>query len=546
MSKNATQLFLEEAVECLEKAHGNYTDAANSLGLARTTFRDRIATASRKNKKLAERIKLVTDKKNLATKVDDETEVDTGKRHAHLSALQHNKINRYVITGAQNATPVFPAFWKALLQYCEFNEAELIVIPYRYKNPTSVWTLENETQNWWAQETLPYLLNQRIELNKNLILLADIKTQPTAVRPLSGFDTITGGASAILAHPKLELITVPTPQHKLPKILTTTGACTQPNYTDTKTGKKGNFHHTFGACVVETSDDVFHIRQLNAVRNGSFMDLQYEYDADGVYNVDGIEALVMGDSHQEFIDPDVVHATFGKHGLINTLKPKYVVWHDVHDFYARNHHHKDKVFVNYAKHHAGTHNVELALDDTFRFVDEHAHDGINVFVPSNHPDALNKWVQATDPREDPENAVFWAKTFVACCEGARMTNTGVSTIDPFVYWAKQKMATADKAIFLRRDESFVVHGIELGYHGDMGPNGSRGSIGGFTKIGIKTIIGHSHSPGIRDGVYQVGLNSRYGLEYATGPSSWLQTDCIVYNNGKRTLINFINGQWRAK
>lgn len=544
MSKISQQELLA-AVVALEKHSGNKTDAGNSIGLARTTFRERLVAAGLSSKKLADRIELAVSLTNIKSAPEEEADIDTGKRHAALKALNNKQVNRYVITGAQNATPVFKPFWDALRNYCAANKAELIVIPYRYKNPTSMWTQENETENWWADETLPYLLNQRIELNHNLVLLADIKTQPTAVRPLSGFDTITGGASAILAHPKLELITVPTPQHKLPKILTTTGACTKPNYTDTKTGKKGSFHHTFGACVVEVAGDEFHIRQINAVKNGSFMDLQHEYSHDGVRSVDCIEALVMGDTHQEFADPAVMHATFGKHGLIDTLKPKYVVWHDLHDFYSRNHHHKDMVFVNYAKHHAGTHNVERALDTTFQFVDMHAHAGINVFVPSNHPDALNKWVQSTDPREDPENAVFWAETFVECCKGARMTDTGVRTIDPFVYWAKKKMTTADRTIFLQRDESFVVKGIELGYHGDRGPNGSRGSIGGFTKIGIKTIIGHSHSPGIRDGVYQVGLNSRYELEYNSGPSSWLQTDCIVYKNGKRTLINFINGKWRA-
>jgi hypothetical protein len=223
-----------------------------------------------------------------------------------------------------------------------------------------------------------------------------------------------------------------------------------------------------------------------------------------------------------------------------------VVWHDLHDFYSRNHHHRQAVFTNFAKHHSGAHNVEKALDATFAFVDQHAHSGVNVFIPSNHPDALNKWVQETDPRDDPENAIFWAETFVVCCKGAKMTSTGVKTLDPFTHWAKKKLATASRSIFLKRDESFVVMGIELGYHGDRGPNGSRGSIGGFTRIGVKTVIGHSHSPGIRDGVYQVGLNSHYGLEYRSGPSSWLQTDCLVYANGKRTLINFIGGNWRVK
>ena len=29
------------------------------------------------------------------------------------------------------------------------------------------------------------------------------------------------------------------------------------------------------------------------------------------------------------------------------------------------------------------------------------------------------------------------------------------------------------------------------------------------------------------------------------PSSWLHTDALIYRNGKRTLLNIIEGNWRA-
>jgi hypothetical protein len=91
----------------------------------------------------------------------------------------------------------------------------------------------------------------------------------------------------------------------------------------------------------------------------------------------------------------------------------------------------------------------------------------------------------------------------------------------------------------------TIEGIEIGYHGDRGPNGARGSRNAFSKIGVKTVIGHSHSPGIRDGAYQTGTSSRLKLEYNSGPS-WLHTHCVIYPNGKRSLINIIDGKWRAK
>ncbi len=92
----------------------------------------------------------------------------------------------------------------------------------------------------------------------------------------------------------------------------------------------------------------------------------------------------------------------------------------------------------------------------------------------------------------------------------------------------------------------MVAGVELGMHGDRGPNGSRGSIKNLRRIGVKSIIGHSHTPGIEEGCYQVGTSTVLNLEYANGPSSWLNTHCLLYPNGKRTLVNIIDGKWRLE
>lgn len=451
----------------------------------------------------------------------------------------------YLITAAQNATPVHAPFWAALKLYAKKRKATLLVIPYRYKNPTSRWGQAAQDDDWWAPELAAHLIDIRTVLNPNLILLADIKTQPTASSPLTGFETITGERSAIVGHPKLELTTVPTPQSKMAKILTTTGACTKQNYIPSKAGKKGEFHHTFGAAVVEIDGKAFHLRQINAVKDGSFIDLDTEYRPSGETRSVRAAGLVMGDTHVDFADPGVTKATFGKAGMVETLKPKSLVFHDLVDAYARNHHHRGEVFVNLVKHRTGRDNVEAEIRRALAFVDQHSPAGTtNVFVPSNHPDAIMRWVKETDPRSDPENAVFWARTFEVLANAAKWTDTGARTIDPFTYWAKQWLRCADRTVFLSRDRSHTIEGIEVGLHGDAGPNGARGSRLGFTKIGVKSIIGHSHSPGIKDGVYQVGTSSRHGLEYQRGPSSWLHTHCVIYGNSKRSLLTSVGGKWR--
>ena len=92
---------------------------------------------------------------------------------------------------------------------------------------------------------------------------------------------------------------------------------------------------------------------------------------------------------------------------------------------------------------------------------------------------------------------------------------------------------------------YDIKGIKVDMHGHLGPNGSRGgTVRTFAKLGVKTITGHSHGPGIMDGAYRVGTSSVYDPEYVAGPSSWLQTHGVIYANGKRSLLNIINGEYK--
>jgi hypothetical protein len=124
-----------------------------------------------------------------------------------------------------------------------------------------------------------------------------------------------------------------------------------------------------------------------------------------------------------------------------------------------------------------------------------------------------------------------------------LDGSGTTYPEPFAYWGRKHLR-ADQFRFLERDESYVVAGIELGMHGDKGPNGSRGSARNLARIGVKSVIGHTHSPQIFEGCYQVGTSTKLKLEYTSGPSSWLNTHCVVYASGKRSLINVIKGEWR--
>lgn len=462
----------------------------------------------------------------------------------------------YVISAAQNSTPIHANFVAAMKNYCDIRDAELLIIPYRYKNPTSIWSDNNEDAEWWDSSLTDHLISSELNLCKRIRLMGHISIQPTAGEPLVGYDGQTGLDSAIFGHPKIQLKTVPTPSQSLPKILSTTGACTMPNYTNSKAGHKGAFHHSLAAIVLEIDDeneDIFHLRHIHGDDvTGAFYDLDKYYTTNECTDVDRISALVTGDTHAEFIDDEVLNGTYlNTDSIMQTLNPEVLVFHDLIDFYSRNHHHRGNDIITIGKHRYGRNNVEEGLQCGADFVDTVSRPNtLNVIVKSNHDEAFDKWLREAEPKYDPENAQFYHYMKYNQYKSIKMTDTGFDSFDPFEFWCnnpenKRGLKNLDNTVFLSRSRSFEVNNIELGLHGDIGTGGSRGSIKQFSKIGPKCIIGHSHSPGIYEGAYQVGVSAKLNLEYVKGqPSSWLHTHCLVYPDGKRTLINVINGKWR--
>lgn len=453
---------------------------------------------------------------------------------------------RYLITAAQNATPVDSAFWDALKVAADHLGAELVVIPLRYKNPTSVWSAKQDTEEWWAPEVTPYLYNARKKLGPNLVLVGDVKTQPTASSPLTGFESLTGAESCILGHTKMQFRSVPAPTGRFPKILSTTGACTKRNFTDSKAGKLGAFHHCLGAVIVEVQGKKFHLRQINADRSdGSFIDLDKHYSPKGVKKAPPALGLVMGDTHARFTCPKVDAATFGPGGIVETLNPGTLVFHDLFDGYSVNHHHRGDPFIAQAKSQARLGDARAEVVHAVDFVTERAKGRKAVIVASNHDNFLARWIKDTDWRSS-SNREFYLETALVILKSAHMGPGGAVYADPLAHWVEQLKGKAAIRC-LGAGESFKLADIECGLHGHQGPNGARGTLKNLSRLGARVISGHTHTPGIEEGHYQCGTSTPLRLEYSMGgPSSWLNAHTAVYASGKRSLIIIVDGDWRIR
>lgn len=452
---------------------------------------------------------------------------------------------RYLITAAQNATPVHAAWWRVLQTMRKKLGAELLVIPMRYKNPTSQWSGSQQNAEHWATEVRPFLWNVRHALNANLTVLADLKIQPTMSSPLSGIEAVSLESSGIVGHTKLQLKSVPTAGGRMAKLLTTTGASTVANYTDSRAGRVGEFHHSLSAILVEVDGKRFHLRPVHFdAKTKSCTDLETRYTANGSARAPRPLALVMGDTHVDAICPLVERATFGRGGIVETLRPEHLIWHDLLDAYSVNPHHEGNPFNAVAKRKAGADDVKAEVDRAITFVaDRTPKDTQSVIVGSNHNDMLRRWVVSNDWRQDPLNAEFYLSTALAMVRGTTLTGKGTEYPDPFAHWFRSYKVPNSRVLDL--DENFMLGGVELGLHGDQGPNGVRGSIQNLRRIGAKSIIGHAHSPGIDEGCSQTGTSTRLQLEYNHGASSWQNAHVLLHADGKRQHIFIIEGQWRA-
>jgi hypothetical protein len=458
---------------------------------------------------------------------NDSKGFDVARAESHARKCEKKK--RLIITSAQNNSECFIKGLKSLKQAAEFYKCELAVIPSHYRNVT-LWSKGDKKE--FDPLIVPYLVSSTIHFG-NYQIHSDIKIQPTAVNPLSAMDSIGGADSLIVGHP--QQMRTPVAAHGFPKQMYTTGSVTNPNYTIGKAGAKGNFHHSQSALILELYKGFVYVRQLNMDDNGHIYDLDVKFTPSGYSAGHRIEALACGDEHWKFnITEKETYS--GKDSIVKTLQPKWIARHDALDGFAGSHHHEKNPMLQYIKHHSGDNDYRVELDECIDAINRTTPQGAtSLIVASNHHDHLMQYLLKADANKDHQNAKFISEMQLAMREAADKGEN----YDPFYLYCKDRLTC--KFEFLSRNEPFYIGGVDFSSHGDCGINGARGSAKGLAKTPDKMVIGHSHTPHIYQGIFQVGTSTGR-MEYAKGLSSWSNTHCIQYKNGKRALIDIYNGR----
>jgi len=449
---------------------------------------------------------------------------------------QHDSTKkRFLISWAQSETPVHKRFLKNMEAYANHIDGDILICAGRYRNPSSLSSSkqlkkkEKDVKNTWDASIIPYLDANRHNLHPLLCVLSNLKTQPTSSMPLNGLNGITGLESCIIGHPRVHMKSLPVVEGYPHKILMTTGAVTVENYTDTAVGVKGAFHHQIACVIVEIDGENFHLRHIIADKKGDFQDLMYcVTNSEVTVCSKPVEALIFGDLHIGETNPIAEEVSFK---MAELLKPKKIIIHDAVNSHSVSHHEQKNPFQLLEREENGSWSLQRELDEAVSWFNKYPQYQF-VTVRSNHCEHIDGWVKNTDWRKST-NKKLYLKFANILAEGLAPKG-----IVPYVFSTE-----LNNVYPLGLDEAYNVKGIELSIHSHVGVHGSRSSPTQLKNLPVRTIVGHSHVPSRIDGTISVGTLTHLRISYNSGASGWLNSNAVIYPNGRVAQLNIINGRF---
>lgn len=450
---------------------------------------------------------------------------------------EHYIGKRYIVTTAVADFKIHQGFINSLKNYAAARDAEIMILPC--ESVTNSFEDSSATFDKEFNDPIYNFVTNDIKLNDNLFLCS-VQVSAKQIKATTGLTRLgKRDGSYIFASPKQFLDYRPTGNIRGKNYsIMTTGACTIGDYfsntvfVSKRLSYIADHDHMLGAVIVEVEDDNhFHFRQIQADDSGSFIDLGVKYNPDGT--TENVKMnIILGDLHGTNVNQPAVDSfveDFGMFDIDNIF---------IHDLFDGNSisHHIETIYDRYNRVRNGKHDLFDELVDTSNLL--HTINALNpegkmYVVKSNHDEFLTRYLKSGRYVNDPQNHKLSLQISLDMLDGMDVLKSAFN----------HTTAIPDGVVFLDRDVSLKIGGVELAAHGDKGINGARPSLNGFEEIYGDCIIGHNHSASIQRGVFRVGTMSKLDMDYNSGPSSWTITNCILYENGQRQLVNYVNGKY---
>lgn len=461
--------------------------------------------------------------------------------HKMQEAIKNHR--RFFITTAVTGCKANDEMIASIKSYCSKNDAHALVLVAsdpahnKFAPGADYGTVDAQLAN---SSDISIVVSDAA-LNTNLCI-STVKLSAKQADPATSMGRIASkNGTFVFASPKQRCKAIPISNRKFPHFVMTTGAVTiadysTDNYMSGRTAFIAEHDHVMGGLIVEVvDDDRYHFRQVQIDENGAFIDLGIRYHPDGKTDRIAPEAFVLGDWHSGSTDPTAKAAW---EEIATLLQVNQLVMHDLFDGMSINHHERMNVISRASNVASGLHDLKSEIMELVGDLDYLTSlvDKVTI-VKSNHDEFMDRYLKSGYYVKDPQNHRYSLDLARELMDGN----------DPLQFAVDQiGLKQPSKIRWLDRDEDFKVAGIQLGAHGDLGANGARGGIKNIEGSYGLSVTGHSHTPEILRGAYQVGTSSYLKLSYNRGPSSWMHSSCLVYPDGSRQMINSINGEWRLE
>ncbi|KAB2673632.1 hypothetical protein [Brucella tritici] len=129
--------------------------------------------------------------------------------------LEPGIVHRFLISAAQDDTPVHTEFLRNMQAYAAYIGAHIIIGGHTYQ--LGLFEDHAASANVYDPELLPYLCHDRVQLTPDVLYLGSANVLPTTANPLNGWLTQNHGNHVIVPHSRIALQSIPRLQGQDPR-----------------------------------------------------------------------------------------------------------------------------------------------------------------------------------------------------------------------------------------------------------------------------------------------------------------------------------------